>query len=163
MVSCKKTAGFAQCMALGSALTVAGCGSASPGARTAGPILNQTALEPSSMPSFPYLAPGQSVTIVFVERTCHYQQYTSDASRGQYAQLGCDNPVPPPALNVTISPMANGQPCALSYTKAAPNAVVFTKTGLGDPASGAPPNYYCRAFVTDPRLDPTDATDDFFL
>ena len=162
MVSCK-TAGFAQFVVLGSALVVAGCGGTSARPLTAGPIVNQTALEPSAMPSFPYLAPGQSVTIVFVERTCHYQQYTSDASRGQYAQLGCDNPVPPPALTVTISPMANGKPCALTYTKAAPNAVVFTKTGPGDPASGAPPNFSCHAVVTDPRLDPRYATVDFFL
>jgi len=162
MISCTKTAGFAQFIMFGSALAVAGCGGASAPPRIAGPIVNQTSLDPNTVPSSP-LAAGQSVTIVFVERTCHYQQYTSDAARGQYAQLGCDNPVPPPALTVTISPMANGQPCALSYTKAAPNAVVFTKTGLGDPASGAPPNYSCHAFVTDPRVDPRFATADFFL
>ena len=69
----------------------------------------------------------------------------------------------PTALTVTVQPMASGKPCALSYTKAAPNAVVFTKTGLGDPASNAPSNFWCIALVTDPRLDPNFATNNFFL
>lgn len=155
---------FVRCMLLGSAFAVAGCGgggSATP--LTAGPIQTITALESSLTQFNTPLAPGQSVTVSYDERSCRYQQYTSDLARGQYATLGCDGPVVPPTLTVTVQPMRSGQPCALSYTRPSPGTVVFTKTGLGDPASNAPPNFYCTGNVTDPRLSPTYNSAVFYL
>ena len=155
------TAVYRHFVALSSALIVAGCGGASSPPLSAGPIVVQTSLETDGTQPTSPLAPGQSVTFAFFERRCRYQQYTSEASRGQYRLLGCDNPTVPRALNVSVTPIpGTGQPCPVSTSRPFANTLMFTKNGPGDPGLGGPPNFWCTITVSDPTLsDPSSGFD----
>jgi hypothetical protein len=145
---------------------VTGCGGgSSTPSLTSGPIVILTTLEATNFtPLRSGLAPGQSVSQRFDEQSCRYQQYTNEKARGQYAPLGCDQPVTPRQLVLSVAPMiGSNQPCPVTAVQTSPGIVLFTKTGPGDPANGGAPNFFCNVGVKDPTLPPGGNSVGFYL